>query len=262
MGVGAIACVAVGVRLWVVGGWIGGRFGLGAEAIPSLPVGAICGWGCVPEERLEGDADLLGEGGVGGSVAGEVGEAFDGQGAGAGFEVGGAGGAEGADVGQGGLEAGAGGQGADLDQRELVGAAEAEFGEAGVVPVLEQGLGEVGEVVGVEQVEGGVGVGVRVVAGAAEVVEVKAGGVESFCLGCVHGPKIPRGGAGSRGFGRMSRRLRTKAYIGTDLGAGREDTACQQAVAPKGEGKPGRCRSPHPGPLPPGAGEGGGESRI
>ncbi|MCC5786135.1 MAG: hypothetical protein JJU33_05495, partial [Phycisphaerales bacterium] len=91
-------------------------------------------------EVFDGEAEFAGEGAVNGFVLSEVAEAFEDELArrlryGGGAEL-----FEGAEWFECGLEGGAGGEGEDLPQCELVGAAEVELGEAGFVPVVEEGV--------------------------------------------------------------------------------------------------------------------------
>jgi hypothetical protein len=154
---------------------------------------------------FDGEADLLGVAGGGGVFLDQAGEALEAQGAGRGFEVGLTHGANGANFGQGGLEAGQAGDGPDLAEGQTVGAAQAHLGHGGAVPVFEQVVDEFGEAVGVEALEGVGEVEGRRVVGLGGVAEEGAagegGGFDAFCLGCVHGAKVQRGGGGVKGEG-------------------------------------------------------------
>ncbi|MCC5786591.1 MAG: hypothetical protein JJU33_07820 [Phycisphaerales bacterium] len=92
-------------------------------------------------EVFDCEAEFAGEGSVDGFVAGEVAEAFEDELPRGLLDGWGAEGLDGSECFEGGLEGGAGGEGEDLPQGELVGAAEFELGEAGFVPVVEECVG-------------------------------------------------------------------------------------------------------------------------
>ncbi len=188
------------------GGGVGGVRGVGRIALraigglpphpPRAPRSEDCGFLQFAEDLGGGLAADLAVTGIGGEVGGQIGQTQPRGDLGLGLgdleaDLGDA-----ADV--------AGGlfdlrTGRDLGQfidRELVDVAHAEGVAVGVVEVGED-AGGVGRWCGSR---GGRGAGDRRTRG---------------CLGCVHGPKIPGGGEGSRGKGGMSRKQRTGVDIGS-----------------------------------------------
>ena len=101
-------------------------------------------------EEFEGEADFLGEAGVGGVVLGEVEQALDRCGLDVGGDVGQAFGADAADAFQGQRELGVFGGRFEGFEGDLVGAAEGEFVHAWFVPVVEEGVDEVERDFGVD----------------------------------------------------------------------------------------------------------------
>ena len=136
-------------------------------------------------EEFEAEADFLGEGGAGGVVVGEVEQAFDGGLVDVGGQFGEALGAESADAFQRQGELRVIGHLFEGFEGDPVGAAEAEFGHAGLVPVVEDGVDEVGGDLG--------------------------------CGGGVHGGKVRRPGRGSRGKRCMYTKLRTDAVYAGEI---------------------------------------------
>ena len=149
------------------------------------------------EDQGRGFAAGVAVAGVGGEVAGQIGQAQPRGDLGLGLGDVQADPGDAADLAGGLLDLLAGDDVGQLFDGELVDVAHAEGVAVGVVEVGEDPGGGVGRGLG----RGGVG-------GAG------GDGTGGWCLGCVHGPKIPGGGGGSRGKGGMSMKRRTEAVIG------------------------------------------------
>lgn len=160
------------------------------------------------EELLDGQADFLGVAGAGGGLLGDGDQAVHGEGACRGVAVGLAHGPDGADAFEGMAEVGAGGDGVELVEGDLVCPAEAEFGHGGAVPVLEQAAGQVCDLLGGEVAEGVVGVRPAVdgvVGRAPDGVGVAERGLDARgCGGGQHAARVRGVERRRKGFVRMT----------------------------------------------------------
>jgi hypothetical protein len=149
------------------------------------------------EDQGGGFAAGVAVAGVGGEVAGQIGQAQPGGDLGLGFGDVQADLGDAADVAGRLLDLLAGNNVGQLLDGELVDVAHAERVAVGVVEVGQDSGGGVGRGLG-RGLAGGAG----------------GDGTGGRCLGCVHCPKIPGEGGGSRGKGGMSTKRRTEAVIG------------------------------------------------